>query len=64
VFDLRLQNGARFRWTADDATLVGWTAFGIDYRTGKLVSAKVPTGPQRKARRLPGTPEVIVSASR
>lgn len=64
VFDLRLQNSARFRWTADDATLVGSTAFGIDYRTGRLVSAKVPTGPQRKARRLPGTPEVIVSARR
>ena len=63
VLDLTLRTRSRFRWIAGRATIVGSTAFGIHYE-GHLVSAKVPGGPQRVVRRLPGRPSLIVSAAR
>jgi hypothetical protein len=64
VLDLTLRTRSRFRWIAGGSTLVGTTVFGID-RGGRLVSAKLPSGPVRVVRRLPGgAPYVIVAASR
>jgi len=62
VLDLTLRTRSRFRWIAGGSTLVGTTVFGID-RGGRLVSARLPTGPQRLVRRLPGQPHLIVSAT-
>lgn len=53
---------SRFRWLAEDAALVGSTVFGV-HRLGRLVSAKLPSGPTRLMRRLPGRPHLIVSAT-
>jgi len=62
VFGSDLRVVSRFRWLAEDAALVGSTAFGV-HRLGRLVSAKLPSGPTRLVRRLPGAPYVIVSAT-
>lgn len=63
VFGPDLRVVSRFRWPAEeDAELVGDTVFGVR-RSGRLVSAKLPLGPARLVRRLPGRPYVIVSAS-
>jgi hypothetical protein len=62
VFDRELRVVSRFRWLADDAALGGATAFGV-HKKGRLVSARLPSGPTRLVRRLPGTPEMIVSAT-
>jgi hypothetical protein len=61
VVDLTLRTRSRFRWLAGSAALVGSTVFGVDNK-GRLVSAKLPSGPMRVVRRLPGQPQVIVSA--
>jgi hypothetical protein len=61
IFGPDLRVVSRFRWQAEHGALVGSTAFGV-HRTGRLVSAKLPSGPTRLVRRLPGRPEVIVSA--
>ncbi|MGH3137971.1 MAG: hypothetical protein ACRDPV_15915 [Gaiellaceae bacterium] len=61
VLDLTLRTRSKFRWIAEGSTLVGTTVFGID-RRGRLTSAKLPSGPQRLLRRLPGEPHLIVSA--
>lgn len=53
---------SRFRWRAEHGALVGATAFGV-HRVGRLVSAKLPSGPARLVRRLPGAPYVIVAAT-
>jgi hypothetical protein len=63
VLDLNLRTRSRFRWIAGDTALVGSTVFGV-HTNGALVAAKVPSGPQRVARHLPGEPYVIVSATR
>jgi len=53
VYDVRLKLRARGRgWRAGPPAIVGRTAFGID-RRGRLVSARLPRGPQRVVRRLP-----------
>jgi len=62
IFDPDLRVVSRFRWQAEHGALVGSTAFGV-HRRGRLVSAKLPSGPTRLVRRLPGAPYVIVSAS-
>lgn len=64
VLDLRLSTRSRFRWTGGQAALLDLTVFGTSFRSGALVAAKVPSGPQRVIRHLPGRPEVIVSATR
>jgi hypothetical protein len=61
VLDLRLRTLTRFRWTGVGGTLVGSTVFGFDDRS--LVKARIPSGPQRIVRRLPGRPDVVVAAS-
>ncbi|MBA2642700.1 MAG: hypothetical protein H0U82_07235, partial [Actinobacteria bacterium] len=62
VFDSELRVVSRFRWQAEDGTLVGPTAFGVR-GNGRLVSAQLPSGPTRPIRRLPGRPHLIVSAA-
>ena len=62
IFDPDLRVVSRFRWRAEDGVVVGSTAFGV-HRLGRLVSAKLPSGPTRLVRRLPGEPYVIVSAT-
>jgi len=59
--DLGLRTHARFRWIAGSATLVDSTVFGI-HENGTLRAARLPSGPMRVLRSLPGTPEVIVAA--
>jgi hypothetical protein len=63
ILDLQLKTLSRFQWTGGDAALIGSTVFGID-RRGRLVLAKLTTGPQRVLRRLPGRPHLIISARR
>lgn len=64
VLDLTLRTRSQFRWNAFDATLLDSSVFGIDPR-GRLVSAELPTGPQRVVRRLPGDlVHTIVAATR
>ena len=63
VFGSDLRVVSRFRWRAEHGALVGSTAFGV-HRVGRLVSAKLPAGPTRLVRRLPGAPYLIVSAAR
>jgi hypothetical protein len=62
IFGPDLRVVSRFRWQAEHGALVGTTAFGV-HRLGRLVSAKLPSGPTRLVRRLPGEPYVIVSAT-
>jgi hypothetical protein len=62
VFDRSLRTQSRFPWTAGQAALVGSTVFGTD-QSFSLFRADLPSGPQRVARRLPGRPTVLVSAS-
>jgi hypothetical protein len=47
-------------WKGQHAAIHGTTAFGV--HRGALVAAKLPAGPVRVVRRLPGTPAVIGSA--
>jgi hypothetical protein len=61
VLDLTLRARSRFRWIAGHATLASSTVFGFHYKN-TLVTARLPSGPQRVVRRLPGEPYVIVSA--
>ena len=63
IFDLGLRAHSEFRWLAERGTVVGSTVFGIDYSRGSLVSAKLPNGPQRVVRTLPGKPETIVAVT-
>jgi hypothetical protein len=63
LFDLRLRIRASFRWTAGGGVLLGSKVFGLG-RDRTLVSARVPRGPERIVRRLPGRAYVIVTASR
>jgi hypothetical protein len=65
VLDGSVRTRTRFRWTAGSGARVGSTVFGVD-RRGRLVSAKLPAGPQRVVRQLPGGDRapVIVSAAR
>jgi hypothetical protein len=61
VLDLGLRTRTRFPWIAWSSTVVGTTAFGV--RTDRtLVAARVPSGPSRVIRRLPGRPWVIQAA--
>lgn len=62
VLDLELRTRSRFSWTAAGGVVVGRHAFGIGRRS--LVWARLPAGPQRMVRRLPGDAEVIVAARR
>jgi hypothetical protein len=62
VFDRSLRTQSRFPWTAGQAALVGSTVFGTD-QSFSLFRADLPSGPQRVARRLPGRPTLLVSAS-
>lgn len=61
VFDRGLRVVSRFGWPADAGAVVGSSAFGVRWR-GRLVQAKLPSGPARVVRQLPGRPDVIVSA--
>ena len=63
LFDLRLRTRASFRWTAGGGVLLGSNVFGLG-RDRTLVSARLPRGPERIVRRLPGRAHVIVTASR
>ncbi len=63
VYSAALRLSARVSgWTGGYAALIGPTAYGIG-RNGALVSSKLPSGPVRVVRRLPGRPGVIVSAT-
>jgi hypothetical protein len=62
LLDLRLDTRSRFRWTGGRAALLNSTVFGTSWRPRALVSANLPSGPQRIVRRLPGKGYVIVSA--
>jgi hypothetical protein len=63
LFDLQLRIRASFRWTGGGGVLLGSRVFGLG-RDGTLVSARVPRGPERIVRRLPGRAYVIVTTSR
>ena len=63
VLDLGLRTRERFRWTGAGGTLVGSTAFGLG-RGGTLVAAAIPDRREHVVRRLPGRPQVIISAPR
>ncbi|HEU0246361.1 MAG TPA: hypothetical protein VFR38_04675, partial [Gaiellaceae bacterium] len=63
VLDLQLNTRSRFRWTGGQAALLNSTVFGTSWKPRALVSANLPSGPQRVVRGLPGKPFVIVSAS-
>lgn len=53
VFDLRLRTRERFgRWDARATTIVGRTAYGVDYE-GRLIGLELPGGQPRVVRRLP-----------
>jgi hypothetical protein len=62
VYDRSLRTRSRFRWTAGQAALVGSSVFGTD-QSFSLLRADLPAGPQHVARRLPGRPTLIVSAT-
>ncbi len=63
VLDGSLRTRSRFGWTAHvDTAQVGSTAFGVDWR-GRLVSAPLPSGPERVLRRLPGAGRAAVMVS-
>lgn len=63
VLDLSLRTRASFRWLAGSASVAGSQVFGVDYQ-GTLFAARLPGGPMRVVRRLPGRPDVIVSTAR
>jgi hypothetical protein len=50
-------------WTAGDGIVIGRKAYGVTHG-GALIRADLETRKVRVARRLPGTPSVIVSATR
>jgi hypothetical protein len=62
VLDDRLRTRARFAWNAASGAVVGDRVFGIDL-TPTLSQARLPSGPQRPIRMLPGPPTLIVSAT-
>jgi hypothetical protein len=63
MFTSRLRRVAKIsRWPASGGALVGSTMFGVDYG-GALFSARPPHGTVRMVRHLPGSPELIVSAT-
>lgn len=63
VYTAAMRLSARvFGWKGGYAALIGRTAYGLTLR-GALVSTKLPSRPVRVVRRLPGEPDVIVSAT-
>lgn len=63
IFTPSLRISTRFSgWHASSTARVGSTLVGIG-RYGRLLRAKLPAGPVRVIRRLPGRPDVIVSAT-
>ncbi len=50
-------------WNAVSSATVGSTVFGVHPSDGSLLAVKLPSGAARVVRRLPGWPEVLVSAT-
>ena len=61
VLDLELRTRSRFRWTAGQGALVNGAVFGVEGRS--LVAAKLPYGPARVVRQLPGRATLLESAA-
>ena len=62
MLNLELRTLASFRWTAGGGVRIGSTLFGLG-RGRTLVSAKLPGGPERIVRPLPGQALSIVSVT-
>ena len=62
VLDDSLRERSQFRWRAMSSAVVGRQLFGTDLSLS-LFRATLPSGPQTTARRLPGRPGLIVSAT-